>query len=257
MKRDSVFSKVRRALSRCRRAHALLLVFILCQASRITQAADTDQDGLDDGLEQKLLERYRPFFAFAENETFRPTDVQFYLQNSELLASGDEDSSPIIPNSVLKASPAAALGANQEGDAYCSNTGPGSGPQHTCVSDLTLNRRQTNYRINPLEHPPGASSDNPGRRGADWAQVTAQRNIGLYGHVVPIHLSAPTWGCQTRWDTVDRSLKAPRYYKVEYWQFFGYNSQDKPANIGDHEGDWTTLQLLIKPACSIKPPQGE
>src|SRR5262249_18271295 len=30
--------------------------------------------------------------------------------------------------------------------------------------------------------------------------------------------------------------------------FFGYNGVDKPFSIGDHEGDWTTVQILVDPA---------
>jgi len=47
--------------------------------------------------------------------------------------------------------------------------------------------------------------------------------------------------------------EAPPYYKVEFWQFFGFSAEDQPLNIGDHEGDWTSVQLLIRPAVGSEP----
>jgi hypothetical protein len=213
------------------------------------QSVDVDHDGIPDQVEHQLLDRYRPFFAFAKNEDYRPADVAFYIRGAKLLKSGDEGSPTVIDNPQLVASPNLVLAANVVGNDFCSDTGPGAGLQHTCVSNLFLNRRQTNYRINPLEHPPGQSGGDPGRHGAAWADELQQRNIGLYGHVVPVRLNADiVWDCHTRWDALPApTAQAQLFYKVEYWQFFGYNSQDK-ALIGDHEGDWTSVQLLIKPA---------
>ena len=44
------------------------------------------------------------------------------------------------------------------------------------------------------------------------------------------------------------------FYKIEYWQFFGYSSNNKPLDQGDHEGDWDTLQVIFKPANEIVVP---
>ena len=226
---------------------ALAITVTLAFFTKHAMAQDLDQDGLDDAFEDSLLEKFRPFFAFAGNETFRPTDVRFYIQNSNLLKSGDENQSPLIDVDTLRASPDAVLTANLKGKNFCSDTLPGPGSTQTCVSSLFLNRRQTDYRINPLAHPPGSSTDNPARHGEEWSQELEQKNIGLFGHVVPVHLQNPFFDCHTRWTFVPEPESAPLFIKVEYWQFFGYNSNDKPFDIGDHEGDWTSVQLLLKP----------
>ena len=102
---------------------------------------------------------------------------------------------------------------------------------------MLSNARRTDYFINP---------DEAGRRGVDWSVARRSRRTGLYGHVVPIHLDAAA--------TYDRSQPPAAagagrtlFYKVEYWQFFGYSSNGKPLDIGDHEGDWTTVQLIVRP----------
>lgn len=112
-------------------------------------AQDLDQDGLDDAFEDSLLEKLRPFFAFVGNETFRPTDVKIYIQNSNLLKSGDQNQSLLIDVNTLRASPDGVLTANLKGKNFCSNTLPGPGSTQTCVSNLFVNRRQTDYRIIP------------------------------------------------------------------------------------------------------------
>lgn len=225
----------------------VLLLFATAFSCTRAFAQDTDLDGISDAEEHELLERYRPFFLFAGGENFRPADVKFYLDNSDLLKAGDESLSPLIDNAQLRNSPNLVLTANLEGKQFCSETGPGAGAVHTCVSNLFLNRRQTDYRINPLEHPAGATVSNPGRHGQDWPTVERLGNVGLYGHVVPILLATPTWGCDVRWNFVLRPAKGTLFYKVEYWQFFGYNSADKPFDEGDHEGDWENVALLIRP----------
>jgi hypothetical protein len=46
--------------------------------------------------------------------------------------------------------------------------------------------------------------------------------------------------------SIDGSITPPAgYYKIEYWQFFGYNGVGKPFDIGDHEGDWTTVEVVV------------
>jgi hypothetical protein len=48
---------------------------------------------------------------------------------------------------------------------------------------------------------------------------------------------------------LERPRDGTEFYKVEYWQFFGFNAADnQPLGIGEHEGDWTSVQLLVQPA---------
>ena len=202
-------------------------------ASLPATVTDNDQDGIDDNVEKKLLERFRPYFLFSDDDgedNFRPTDVWQYVRTADLHTDGDEDGKyTMIQQSVLSNNPEAILVGNGKYGA----------------SDITLNARITSYRINPNENVPGISQSNPGRHGSPWNDELARRNIGLYGHVGIIQIKNPVL---TRFDrNLAGSNQLLDYYKVEYWQFFGYNSVNKAFDIGDHEGDWTSVQILYDP----------
>ncbi|MFN8352907.1 MAG: hypothetical protein U0Y10_00550 [Spirosomataceae bacterium] len=187
---------------------------------------DIDQDGIDDNLEHQLLGRFSPFYMFSNdggNETFRPADALWYIQQSELLDNGDENSSPMIPRSQLANLPHTILLGNGK-------------------SNVTKTPALSNYHINPV-------GDTPGRRGNEWNEVLTKKNVGLYGHVVPVKLTDP-YGYNFH-HAYDGYAQGKIYYKIEYWQLFGYNSADKPLDIGDHEGDWTSVQLIYDPEDSI------
>ena len=111
-------------------------------------------------------------------------------------------------------------------------------------SNITQNPERTSYHVNP---------ENRARRGVEWPVAKASRRIGLYGHVVPIHIASAEQYNRTHIpSSADNQL--PLFYKIEYWQFFGYSSNNKPLDQGDHEGDWDTLQLIFKPANEIVVP---
>src|SRR5262249_39829233 len=124
----------------------------------------------------------------------------------------NESDRALLENSLLKGNPTAALTANASDPVrFC------SGPS-ACSSDLTRNARRTNYYIDP---------DNDARRGADWAEVMRTRRVGLYGHVVPLRLTRAEAYDRTR-ATSGADAANELYYKIEYWQFFGYSSNNKP-----------------------------
>jgi len=189
---------------------------------------DQDLDGIDDHEEKRLLETYRPYFKFSTDgaqEHYNPTDVLWYISHSNLMPGGNLDDSPIFTNATLAADPFALLSANvQDHDHFCTRSPAG---EWACNSDLTKNARRTNYRVNPLENV-GGEGDYPGRHGnPDWSFIKSKGNVGLYGHVVP--------------DAIHHLIK------IEYWQFFGYNNANQLQSYTDHEGDWTTVQLLYDP----------
>lgn len=202
---------------------------------------DNDQDGIDDNMETRLLERFRPYFKFSFNKNtqdeYRPTDVLFYLEHSELNKSHVQSAdNTIISNNELAAMPYLVLllpyRANQ----------PTARPNGSPV--ITEYAGSTEYYINPLEHVNGENGDEPGRHGNSWAEVLKKRNVGLYGHVVPIKLNRPQDYDRKR--VLTGSDAGNQYYKIEYWQFFGYN-EDGLGGAANHEGDWTTVQLLYNP----------
>jgi hypothetical protein len=197
-----------------------------------TVAVDQDHDGIDDGLEHALLEKYRPYLLFSHdgrNEELRPADPWWYVQRSELLPNGDEDGSPVVPLETLRLNPKAIL---------IDQSAQGS-------SIITRTPAQSNFHINPRHKVAGEPGDDPAYQGNPWPQPGEPHNIGLFGHVVPVKLSDP-YGYDFN-KRYDGSATGDVYYKIEYWQFFGYNGAHKTSNIADHEGDWTSVQLIVDP----------
>jgi hypothetical protein len=201
---------------------------------------DEDKDGIEDNIEHQLLERFRPFYMFSNDggeENFRPTDALWYLNQSELLTSGDEDDKPIIANDQY------LIGS------ILFNEGIFGSSDITKYNINIPYPLPTNYHINPLHNV--NNMDEPGRHGNTWEIVLGVKNIGLYGHVVPVKLETPfAFNFHKVYDG-NTNIESPTYYKIEYWQFFGYNSVNKPFDIGDHEGDWTSIQLIYDPQYNI------
>lgn len=195
--------------------------------------ADRDGDGIDDRVETALLTRFRPYWMFSNDggdENLAPADAAWYLARSELLATGSEDDADkhrVVTNTALAADPNAVLVL--------------SGPFGS--ADVAINPRFSGYHINPIEHLKG-QPDNSGRKGEPWNVVLAEKNTGLYGHVVPVRLTDPDNFDLNRVPQV--SDAGDVYYKIEYWQLFGYNDAHHDY-IGNHEGDWASLQVLYDP----------
>ena len=187
---------------------------------------DADGDGIGDNIEDQLLQKFSPYYLFSKDkvdghlteEHYNPADVWWYLQLSELLPSGDEDDDPVLGNATLAANPEALLFP---------------------LSDITSYSWKGSYYVNPLQKAHGVSGD-PGRHGRDWGYVLAKKNVGLYGHVVRANRGY-------RRGQIQQDDNSYTYYKIEYWQFFGYNNANAALKFGDHEGDWATVQLLYDP----------
>lgn len=198
---------------------------------------DTDLDGIDDNVENQLLGRFSPYYKFSHSrgsqDLYRPTDIMYYLRCSELNTSGEESgNNTILQNRQLAASPGEIfLGSN--------SNKPFGSPM------ITQQYHKTSYHLNPLERVEGIAESQPGRHGNSWAEVLSIKNIGLYGHVVPIKLAKPRDYDRKR--VLTGNDEGTLYYKIEYWQFFGFN-ETGAAGIENHEGDWTTVQLLYNPA---------
>jgi len=199
----------------------------------VTNFYDSDMDGIDDNLENRLLEKFRPYFYFSyegRQDDYRPADIWRYIQLSDLHTDGDESGNyTYIQQSELFRNPRLIL--ERDG-----KFGP---------ADITRNKQKTNYRINPNENVNGQNESNPGRHGNTWSEVLAQKNIGLYGHVVPVKLNDPFRFSMD--NVLTGTDPGQTYYKIEYWQFFGYNEANQ-GYIGNHEGDWTSVQVLYDPS---------
>jgi FG-GAP-like repeat/FG-GAP repeat len=219
-------------------------------------STDDDKDGISDVVEAELLARYRPYYRFTKGDNFRPISVLDYIAMSELIPNEDQNTADkIFTAQQLRETPMLLLQAWRDRPDFCT-VSPESAKH--CSSDLTKNGRVTAFRVNPLEDPPGPARDEPGRHGATPEEVRTLRNVGLYGHVVPIRLrlsEEPNVLCTKRWSNVERAGpgEGQEYYKVEYWQFFGFSTAYQLFNIADHEADWVSVQLLVRPAAPNSP----
>jgi hypothetical protein len=183
------------------------------------QLTDEDHDMLDDNIEKHLLEKFRPFLKFSSGddgpEDFRPTDVLFYVRNSGLcedIPGWDDSQLSIEPRNLL----------------LISGRGKPS-------SDLRKKLTKTDYHLSPNDE---------GRHGNTWREIHINNSIGLYGHVVPLMLNNATdYVRQSQYKGCPASGKL--FYKIEYWQFFGFNNEEQIGGVGNHEGDWGTVQLLV------------
>ena len=181
------------------------------------QLIDNDHDLLDDNVEKRLLAKFRPFLKFSSGddgpEDYRPVDLLYYISNSTIcFAPGNWGVDKLKdPNNLLLL-----------------NT-----PEPS--SDLLHYLNKTNYRISP---------NNDAAHGNAWNEVQANKNFGLFGHVVPILLDKLSDYNRTTQHT-GCSTGATLYYKIEYWQFFGYNNAEQLLGAGNHDGDWETVQLLV------------
>lgn len=196
---------------------------------------DNDHDFLDDKLEDALLEKYSPYFNFSlqdGTEPYRPCDAYWYIQNS-LLAFDYENGSVNTDNCPL---PEGLDQSCLASDPNCLLTFSG---KNFSPPDLMQYAGRTNFHLIP---------SGLAKQGNSWDDILSGKNIGLYGHVVPVILNTPA-DYETRKIFPCTGSTNPRlYYKVEYWQYFGYNYDHQHIggrDYGDHEGDWATVQLLV------------
>lgn len=181
------------------------------------RADDLDEDGIDDGVEQLLIDMYRPLLRYGLFETIRPCTAEQFVRNSRLIRG--EGGPTIFTFEQVANNPLLILQAP-------------SPPSTTALQPANMD-----YRIDlafGFRHgPPGPI-----------------QAIGMYGHVVP--LTAPA--SYTNGPTLPLPPHDFRdYYLLQYWQLFPYNDFPGPpcggCNIGDHEGDWIWIDLFVRKTC--------
>jgi hypothetical protein len=205
---------------------------------------DADRDGIADDIERDLLARHTPYLSFSDDggpDPYRPMDALNYVRWSALQADGNEGEAILLHNDILQASPESLLSQG---------------------TDLTSTLRFREDRfLDPLEDVPRRGA-NWARHGWDWPDVLSNRHVGLYGHVTLFRAASPQLDflqcsrsstpssndrdhvlCDV--DAQPDANPPHSYYKIEYWQFFGYNGVGQAFDLGDHEGDWTSVQLLV------------
>jgi hypothetical protein len=179
---------------------------------------DLDLDGIPDALEDSLLARYRPYYRVSNDggeEPERPTDPIWYIRHSTLLKDGDENSTPVVASSALRANSEAI---------FTTTTARGS-------SNFQVQSCKTQYFLNPdNDYRPGFYNGD----GTDWQQIVSGGGLGLYGHVA-------------------RDPDFPNLYRIEYWQFYGFNLANASL-VANHEGDWEGITVIVDSADPLKYP---
>jgi len=185
---------------------ALAATFFLAAACPL-RSADLDGDGLDDAIEQSLLDRHRPILVFENDERHWPISAETFVRNSRLRW----------------------------------NTHPQRRFEYGWLRDVYSQRQMSANPLLVLNGAggwPGESSnaaDHPSRnewyldisdnfRGGVYPQPDGSAHQGMYGHAVPL---------------ADGSIQ------LQFWQLFPHNEAECVSDCGDHEGDWTWLDLYL------------
>jgi len=169
---------------------------------------DRDHDQIDDRRETALLKRFRPYFKYATDEHYLPSDALYQLQHATPKKGTVKEGLPsfLTPDAL-----------------------PGcSSSEKRPLKLLSCKKHALDLRHTPQASTAALDLDNrlrkdPGSgRSDDWDRAISI-GAGLYGHVV----------------------KDGPLIKIEYWQFYPYSEADHTAQ--SHEGDWETLQLWYDP----------
>ena len=179
-------------------------------ASPCPSPSDFDVDGITDATEDQLLATFRPYYRFSLDggaDQYHPTDALWYLRNSNLVDADATGDALLVTQARLQDNPTLALNVDD----------PTFGP-----SDTRKHPHVTPYQLDPLSHVLTGESD--------WQKVRNEA-VGLYGHVTPLR-EDPAPSAQITG------------YKIEYWQFYGFN--DAPTRDFRHEGDWESVQLVVE-----------
>ncbi len=191
-------------------------------------SGDHDGDGIDDGLEQMLAERYAPVIFIHPHESNYPVNVDWFLAHAHLEYFEDcfpdvDETDPAAPNPLGNQD--ALVGSPW---AHPDDWGPGH-PERHC-GDAPDHRRITATEPDPESYSdqvtfvlPDLPDDvklgslNPG----DWKS---------YVHVYPNDEGGVT---------------------VQFWHCFAYNGYDY-VGFGNHGGDWdATIHIVLGP--DLKP----
>jgi hypothetical protein len=70
--------------------------------------------------------------------------------------------------------------------------------------------------------------------------------VGMYAHVVQLSSPLQYVGGVT---TPPPPLNFNDFYLIQYWQFLPFNDFQFTLDIGNHEGDWMWIDVLVERAC--------
>ena len=76
----------------------ITLIFLLSFIALPSNAMDADNDGMEDGNEINLAEKYAPILYFEKHEQLFPVEVEYHISNSNLNRSTKDGEVIIDPN---------------------------------------------------------------------------------------------------------------------------------------------------------------
>lgn len=195
------------------------------------QITDTDEDGIPDGLERQLIDRYRPIYRYDAQESFWPSSVTWHASQSEMTHLHQIDQPPGVPRVYVTAVlySHAEMAADPENLLRAHLKPPDPDP-HT-PSTLELWPDFVEY---------GANVYNASRQGQWFVEGGDVSSMGVYAWCQVVY-APPNYDGTGNLDFGGQALP---YVMIQYWQFFSHN--DAP-NFGDHEGDWLFLDVFVKP----------
>lgn len=170
---------------------------------------DKDGDGLDDELEQRLLDAHRPVLCFDPCEIRWPCSITEFVTKCELVHN--QASRVAYSQTELTANPLLAL----RGDERFSMGGPSS------WADLPA---KSGWRLKQVEAPKLNYGFNPGANGAE--------HRGMYGHVTPL-------------DEGTILVQYWQFFPFNDAQFMSGAQSKWCKDGGDHEGDWVWLDMIL------------
>lgn len=201
----------------------LLMATLLASVSR---ADDLDEDGIDDAVEQMLIDMYRPVLHYDPDENVRPASMEWYVRHSELIWQTQIQGFPldivVVSNSQL----------NDPGDDDSPLRLLFEATEDVPSSMTFRSLSEPSLRINVFD---------------DFHSGPAPvQPIGMYAHVAPLaqalqYSNGPT--------IPPLPFNADDFLLLQYWQFFPFNDFQFELDIGNHEGDWMWIDVFVERTC--------
>lgn len=186
-------------------------------------ASDRDEDGLEDDIEQQLIDRFRPYYLFDHANDKWAASVLWYVTRSKLqYRTVDNTVTPPVPYNVLIHTPE-ELAADPSLVLKATIVDPFT--HETVSSNSTVLPNPIGFYIHPY------SSVDAGGQGECV-------DVGCYAHVMPIDLPVR----RGNYPAIDNT--SHKGILIQFCQFFPYNDSQSSWG-GDREGDWVYMDIYV------------
>lgn len=185
-------------------------------------AADVDEDGLSDDLEQFLINTNRPLLKYDSSEQYWPSSVKWKVRHSDLIY--EDEGNVVCTSNQLNANPLLILSGNYNDTSSSTAINP------VAISDYKLNL-YNDFRC------------------GSWPLGQESLAVGMYARVVPLRNAVQC----ANYPDLSAVVHAGDVL-IQYYQFFPFNDFAVIAGeTADHEGDWLFLDVFV----STNPPYAQ